>query len=568
MIAALIAFPIVCLISPGFSQNHVFLIDHSGSMRPYYQESFGDFQNFIANLLTSAARSDEWVEIRLFSKKDPKKGIESPRIVASGKRSRSGINGKSFTDIAGGLWVSSGDTDLRTAISEAKGALSRRPDKIGVIWLMTDNVSDSQGLDPDKSAESEREALKEMDDFYENLKTDAQLQKIACFPVERKFGSAAHPIVLYAILYSDRELAAPKLAAFNFQKKELVELARTSPIICKPLAQGALNLEPKIIGGKGAKGLSFIKQNEIYGAGAKEGEAFKATLKGLQIVSSLTSHYVSRADLDAVLGLAGATDKSVKAKDITLKVNPKVLEKLGPGGRTTKEYEVDFNLPPFKPGFSWQSIFDSEFEVKGYLELRASRPELALNPAYASKLERFYGLRKLPEFFQPKIQVISSRRIPVTLVVSYAWWRLLLVLFLGLALLALIVSLIYFGLLRSRRYRLIVDGQANLLTLSPLRKTIVQAGAKMRQDVGEIQMGLSNLKFRTLGSARLVDSSSPALDLSPDGASFNVQYEYPAGKWNTATIKLESLSEEKKPVLSQPSSNRPRSAGLDAEAYR
>lgn len=475
-----------------FAQNeHVFLIDNSGSMSGYYREANSAFKIFCKAMIKNAVKQDDFASVFLFTKTDSKRGLVSPKNIFNGSAKELVVEQLSdkFTLMRandGGF----GTTDLIEALDKSIAGIKGES---AVIWLITDNINDNSG-----SGDSSYFNTLE---YYKRLRNDDNIRKVMLYPVPEKIveaGYESNGYVVYGIVYSKKYLNQTQ---YEYYDKIIRSVGiKQKPITLKPLDIGTIVLVPKVTQSKIVPGRLFYDGKVLRGFDFQENEKIKETFSDLSLKSNLFPYIIKSAKLDVKLDDFKSSDYSVKSLG-TQTITPSTVSNVSPEGEV-KGFSVLFDMPEISPKFSLNTIFKEDFTVGGNLVLEVTNVDIMLDENYINSFKQLFALQTIPEIFKP---VLKDKKIqtyiPLEIRIKYGAWRLFALIGILLVIAAIIFILAYV-FLKKKCFAVVVNGSdEQSLCLNSIRSydiyssDSVNLGALKKSLSGEVSFQLS--KFTT-----------------------------------------------------------------------
>jgi hypothetical protein len=132
---------LLCQCAPALAVSHVFLVQNSGWMEPFYTDPASRYKPLVTALVTAVAQPGDPMVLASFNQSLP--GLASPKALLSVSYEPSATH-KQVADALAALEVARkpgsaafADTDLNEAVSMAVDrALGAKP---GLVWLFTNN---------------------------------------------------------------------------------------------------------------------------------------------------------------------------------------------------------------------------------------------------------------------------------------------------------------------------------------------------------------------------------------------------------------------------------------------
>lgn len=449
------------------TQNeHVFLIDNSGSMSGYYREANSAFKIFCKAMIKNAVKQDDYASVYLFTKTDSKRALTSPKNIFSG-------NGKELvadqlTDKFTLMRANDGGFGTTDLIEALDKSIAKIKGHSAVIWLITDNINDNSG-----SGDSSYFNTLE---YYKRLRNDDNIRKVLLYPIPEKIveaGYESNGYVVYGIVYSKSELYQTQLEEYDKLIRGIG--IKQKPITLKPLDIGTIVLIPKISQSKIVPGKLYYDGKFLRGFDFQESEKIKETFSDLSLKSNLFPYIIRSAKLNVKLDDFKSSDYSVKSLG-TQTITPSSVSNVSPEGEV-KGFSVLFDMPEISPTFSFNTIFKEDFTVGGNLVLEVTNVDILLDENYINSFKQLFALQTIPEIFKP---VLKDKKIqtyiPLEIRIKYGAWRLfvLIGLILLFAALLLIPAIL---LLKKKCFTIVVnDREEQSLCLNSLSSFSVYSG--------------------------------------------------------------------------------------------
>ncbi len=475
-----------------FAQNeHIFLVDNSGSMSGYYREANSAFKIFCKAMVKNAVKQDDYANVYLFTKSDSKRGLSSPKNIFSGSAKELIVEQLSeklslMRASDGGF----GTTDLIEALDKS---IANIKGESAIIWLITDNINDNSG-----SGDSSYFNTLE---YYKRLRNDENIRKVLLFPIPEKIveaGFESNGYVVYGIVYSKKSLNQTQFE--NYDKIIRGIGIKQKPITLKPLDIGTIVLVPKVTQSKIVPGRLFYDGKVLRGFDFQENEKIKETFSDLSLKSNLFPYIIKSAKLEVKLDDFKSSDYSVKSLG-TQTITPSTVSNVSPEGEV-KGFSVLFDMPEISPKFSLNTIFKEDFTVGGNLVLEVTNVDILLDENYINSFKQLFALQTIPEIFKP---VLKDKKIqtyiPLEIRIKYGAWRLFVLIGI-IIVIAAILFLLAFLFLRKKCFAIVLNNtEEQSLCLNSLKSydiyssDSVNLGALKKSVTGAITFQCS--KFTT-----------------------------------------------------------------------
>ncbi len=474
------------------AQNeHIFLIDNSGSMSGYYREANSAFKIFCKAMIKNAVKQDDYASVYLFTKTDSKRALTSPKNIFSGSGKELAVD--QLTDKLTLMRANDGGFGTTDLIEALDKSIEKIKGQSAVIWLITDNINDNSG-----SGDSSYFNTLE---YYKRLRNDENIRKVLLYPIPEKIveaGYESNGYVVYGIVYSKNELFQTQLEGYDKLIRGIG--IKQKPITLKPIDIGTIVLVPKVTQSKIVPGKLFYDGKVLRGFDFQESEKIKETFSDLSLKSNLFPYIIRSAKLSVKLDDFKSSDYSVKTLG-TQTITPSTVSNVSPEGEV-KGFSVLFDMPEISPNFSFNTIFKEDFTVGGNLVLEVTNVDILLDENYINSFKQLFALQTIPEIFKP---VLKDKKIltyiPLEIRIKYGAWRLfvLIGLIILLAALLLIPAIL---LLKKKCFTISVnDREEQSLCLNSLKsydiysEDSVNLGALKKSIGGAIRFSYS--KFTT-----------------------------------------------------------------------
>ncbi|MBS1517776.1 MAG: hypothetical protein JSS91_06785 [Bacteroidetes bacterium] len=516
----------IAVTSVSYSQTgnqFIFLFDNSGSMLPYYTNPGSNFKIFCKALIKNSVKGNDKTGIYLFTKTDPKRAINSPKMLYNAAADEMLLDKifLKFIPMRGNDNLT-GTTDLIEALDKGIAAVEGNS---AVIWLITDNINDNSGSGDSSYANTL--------EFYKRLRSDANIQKILLYPIpERSYDGtdSTKGYVAYGIVYSKTRLSQAELEDYDSILR--AGGIREKAITLKPLDIGTIVLKPKVTQSKITDGKIYFDGSSLRGKGFEEGEKVQETFNDLTLKSNLYPYIIKSAKLSVGLDNFTSSDYSVKSLG-TQTISPSTVSNVSPEGEVTG-FSIIFNLPEITPNFSFKTIFKEDFSIGGDLILEVSQVDILLDENYVNRFRELFALQSVPEIFQPVLKdkkIIT--KIPLELRMKYGPWRLFVLIGL-IALVVLAILFLLYLLLKKKCFGLSIDnGPVQDVCLGGLSSYSVSTG--MSGDLGKIKKSISGgLSFEYSKNTATPGAKTSLVENIP----VEIQYEDEGFRVNSVTIMI------------------------------
>lgn len=433
---------------------HVFLVQNSGWMEPFYSDPASPYKTLITELVLAATQAGDALLLAAFNQSVP--GAPSPRALLSTTVEPALLRARVQAALApldtahkpGGAALA--DTDLGEALGAAIGdALGRQP---GLIWLFTNNRN---------SPDNDQAAARRNREFYQWIHHGAAIHTALAFPLRMPVHGAhydASGLMLY--VFALHEAGARALDAL-LASGRIARLVTEPPARLKPLDRDTVRLVAAKV--EAAPGVRFSMAQR--GAGRAVLQADMDARAGAPAVrvewrleNRIYPYTIVGAELSARSTLGGA------ARPIRL-AGARIAG-LAPGQSMSIGAELQLPAAPLPGQWTLAALRSagSAYVLPGAIEVRLGGQQLALSPAFRQRMATLFPGDPLPEIFTPPARMQAALAVlPLEVRVHYGVAPLLALIGAALALVAgLAAALLAAG--RPRKVRLMVDGEPQTLT--------------------------------------------------------------------------------------------------------
>jgi hypothetical protein len=462
------------------SVRQVFLLQNSGWMEPFYQDSNSPLRPFANRLIGQAARGGGNIVVASFNQDGQVKGRISPEVLFEGgydeARVREAIERIDLPRKASGAYA---DADFRGALFNTLGRILHGDQ--GIIWLITNN----------KDAPDNNPAVRENTKaFYNALRNSPHITAIAAFPMRRLVQGEHYSergLIIYAIAYGDRARGA--LREMLRDGSPVRSQFPAPPVRLKPLDDEPVEL---LLDSNTADVGARVHGGRLY---IRDAPASGATIR---LQGRLRNRYYPQNIARAKLSAAWRSGSPELARAV-IRMQPTEISNV-PANAMSGPVRMEIDLPkiPRPPGLS--GLFADERLVQGELEVRLDSIDFSLDSGFLSRISAISGgdtiqaeqaertmAANLPEVFLDYRRISSaSMRVPVLIKVRYSAWPLILAIA-GLALLILALIGLAIVMSRAREYRVRVGQSEHRIRIKPReRRTLADPLGTRAEVVGRL----------------------------------------------------------------------------------
>lgn len=379
---------------PASAVSHVFLVQNSGWMEPFYTDPASQYKPLIAELVMAVAQPGDAMVLASFNQGLP--GAPSPKALLSFKFDPASARAQ-VVGALNGLQVArkpdSGayaDTDLNEAVGTSiRSALGGKP---GLVWLFTNNRN---------SPNNDQQTAGRNREFYALIHRGSAITRALAFPLQMPVQGEhyrANGLMIYVFAVGEqgaRELKA--LVASNAVAKVITEPAAR----LKPLDQDLVRLVPRKV--SDAPGVSF---SMAQGGMLRADVAADARSPAAKIIWNLENTIYPYTIASAQIGARSR----LGTEDRPIKLASGSVTALAPGKSAplASQMELPVRQLPGKWSMAAVASAGSAYVMPGQIELQLTDQRLELSQAFRQRMAKLFPGDPLPDIFTPPAQIKSS----------------------------------------------------------------------------------------------------------------------------------------------------------------
>ncbi|WP_312485729.1 hypothetical protein [Massilia timonae] len=451
--AALLAGVSLCAAAASPSVPHVFLVQNSGWMEPFYSDPRSPFKPLVAALAGSVVQPGDALVLASFNQ--AREGAPSPRALLSFKAGEEPVRARVAQAIAtldtarkpGGAALA--DTDLGEAVRAATGqVLQGRP---GIVWLVTNNRN---------SPDNDQATAARNREFYALIHGGDAITKALAFPLRMPVQGkhySANGLMVYAFAVGPQGAAA--LDAL-LASGRIARVITEPPARLKPLDRDTVRLAPRRV--VNAPGVTFAADagGVLRADVASDARTPQARIEW-NLENTMYPYTIGSATLSARSLLAGESHPIV--------LDTQRVRALAPGQPAPLGSRMPLPVAQMPDKWSLAALKSagSAYVLPGRIELHLADQKLVLSQAFRQRMAALFPGDPLPDIFIPPARVQASTAVlPVEVRVHYGMGPLLALVGGLLALLALLAAGAW-AWTRPRTAQVLVDEEARTLRGRP-----------------------------------------------------------------------------------------------------
>ncbi len=428
---------------PVSATSHVFLVQNSGWMEPFFTDPNSPYKALITEVLLAATEPQDLLLLAAFNQSLP--NAPSPKALLSttvpeAKALRAQVGGALG---ALGLAHKPGsqalaDTDLNEAVSAAiQQGLGHRP---GLIWLFTNNKN---------SPNNDQATASRNREFYQLIHQGSDITAAMGFALKMPLqGKQYRANGMMVYVFASQPEGAKQLQAL-LARGRLQQVLTEPAARLKPLDRDTVYLQPqRVINSPGVR-FSLGQNNMLWADVAPGARQPQAKIEWL-----LQNQMYPYTIVSATVAAQSHLGKEIHKVDL----DRTAIHQLTP--QTAQPLQTVLQLPlaqlPGKWSLAALSKAGSAYIVPGQIELQLSEQKLSLAEPFKQRMAEIFPGDPLPDIFAPPPGIKQSHAIlPLQVRVEYGIAPLLAAL--GSAALlaaAALAAYVQMGKLRQVRYRL------------------------------------------------------------------------------------------------------------------
>ncbi|MCQ8279428.1 hypothetical protein NFI95_13360 [Acetobacteraceae bacterium KSS8] len=438
----------------------VYLVQDSGWMEPFYTDPASSFRPLVKALIAASDAGGETV-VASFDQDGQVPGRRSPNVVYRGADDPAAI-ARAVDSIEPAR-----QRDGHLADADFDGALVGGVQTIldgqpGIVWMITNNRN---------SPGNSQRVTENTRDFATRLGSSAALPAIVSYPVRMPVRGKlyeANGLIIYGIAYGNA--AATELERIT-HAPALTRLFSDPAVQLKPLDQARLSFLPERSATPGLH-VSRGPQGGLVFDGVPGGTPSVVSIEGA-LRSDFYPHVIDRARLS--LGWVppeggGPALEATIAPDQLTALQPEQAE----NGVTLSLHVPAIDRAPGIAGWLQKDVV-----LHGTLRIALSGVGLSLSDGFQQKMAQIAAMDQLPSvFFADRSVSAATTDLPVTLIVRFSAWPLILGLGGIAAALVLLLALLAL-LLAPRQHAVTLAGQVRRIRLRPFeRREITLPGGR------------------------------------------------------------------------------------------
>jgi hypothetical protein len=402
-----------CATVTAQAASHVFLVQNSGWMEPFYTDPKSPYKALVTEVVQAAMAPGDALVLAAFNQGLP--GAPSPRalLAQQGEPDRAKLRGVldplEVGRKPGGKAMA--DTDLGEAVGGAiDSALGGKP---GLVWLFTNNRN---------SPNNDQATARRNREFYQLIHEGKAIRKALAFPLKMPVRGAQYSAGgLMVYVFAVQEQGARELDAL-LASGRLKQVITEMPARLKPLDQQTVRLVPARVENTPGVRYAVLPDGRLRAElDAGKSAAASSTASSTpdaritwRLENTMYPYTITAADISAQAVLAGET------KPVALQTA--AVRNLAPG--KPQPLASSLSLPvanlPGKWSLAALSTAGSAQVIPGRIEVTLANQRLELSQAFRQRMAELFPGDPLPDIFTPPAQIQGSRAVlPVEVRLQY-----------------------------------------------------------------------------------------------------------------------------------------------------
>lgn len=443
--AAALAAALAGTCLPAWALPHVFLIQNSGWMEPFYADPASQFKPLVVALAGAVTQPGDPMVVASFNQSQP--GAPSPKALLSAPVASGGARAQvqlAIDTLAPARKPGSSalaDTDLGEAVQAAiNKALGGKP---GLVWLVTNNRN---------SPDNDQATALRNREFYQLIHQGDRITKALAWPLKmpvqgQKFRANGLMVYVFAV----GEQGAAELDAL-LASGRIGKVITEPPARLKPLDRATVRLVPRKV--EDAPGVAFsMAANGMLRADVAPDATAPAAKIGWQLENTMYPYTITTARLAARSVLAGE-DRPIRLADAR-------VTGLSPGESVPLASVMQLPVAQLPGKWSLAALGSagSAYVLPGRIELTLTGQQLALSRAFRERMAALFPGDPLPDIFIPPSGIDGSRAVlPIEVRVHYGVGPLLAIMAAALGAIAAAAGAAW-ALGRPRKAYVMVEGE-------------------------------------------------------------------------------------------------------------
>lgn len=434
---------VVIISAPAHATSHVFLVQNSGWMEPFFTDPASPYKALITEVLLASTAPKDMVLLASFNQSLP--DAPSPKKLAVFQVPETATVRQQVTDALAPLSVARkprsqalADTDLNEAVSASiKQGLGGRP---GLIWLFTNNKN---------SPNNDQATAQRNREFYQLIHQGSDITAALAFPLKMPLqGKQYHANGMMVYVFASQPEGAKQLQAL-LARGSLQKVLTEPAARLKPLDQDSVQLQAqRVLDAPGVR-FSTDAKGVLWADVAPGASQPQAKVQWL-LHNRMHPYTIDSASVSAQSRL-GRENREVLLDHAQIKY-------LTPNSPQPLQTVLQLPLAQLPGKWSLAAIgkAGSAYIVPGQLELHLSQQKLSLAEPFKQRMADLFPGDPLPDIFTPPATIQQSSAIlPLQVRVEYGVAPLLAALGAAASMaLAALGAYVQMGRLRKVAYRL------------------------------------------------------------------------------------------------------------------
>ena len=399
---------LLCAGAPACATSHVFLVQNSGWMAPFYTDPASQYKALVGELVMAATQPGDLMVLASFNQSRP--GAPSPKALLSLNVDATPASLRAQVGAAlAGLQTAKkpgstalADTDLGEAVNAAmNGALAGKP---GLVWLFTNNRN---------SPNNDQATMLRNREFYALIHHGGAIAKALAFPLKMPVQGThyrANGLMVYVFAVgADGARELDRLLASGRVQRIITE----PPARLKPLDQDTVRLVPRRVGN--APGVAFSTgPGGMLRADIEHDARTPAANIGWRLENTMYPYTIVSARISAHSTLAQQALPIALARD--------TIEALAPGQSTALESRMQLPVAQLPGTWSAKALgaAGSVHVLTGKITLQLSDQRLELSHSFRQRMAALFPGDPLPDMFTPPARIHGAiALLPIEVRVHY-----------------------------------------------------------------------------------------------------------------------------------------------------